>query len=692
MSRARRLLVAGLLVLGAAGCRSSEDLGGLRTHVLDRPKSYQLVITGNRSFLRGTLQRAAAEDLRDFEERDFARAPADDAAYTVESYYRSRGFPSAEVEYRIDREEGSAPRLVLEVDEGPRVKIRAARFAGATLFSQAELASRISGPTTGAFGLGEIYYVEGSARAAGRSIEELYWERGFLDARVTGPATSYEEDPSWITLDYVVDEGRQYTLREVRLVGLEEGEEEARARAELEELLGQAYFPRLAYEARARVSGWYTRNGYPDAGATAREEVDAEEAAVDLEITLERGERVRLSGVRIEGNERTREAFIRDRIELEAGDLYDRAAERAAFGALYSTGLFRAIRIQLVGDGPRRELLVRVEEIRSLSLSAEVGYGAFERARVLLGLTEENLLGTGRTLRLEAKLAERAESLRALLTDSWTFGHENVVGVTSFYDLREEPGFDRKEVGVGVNLTRPVSEHFRNVFGYEYRFSDATNVAVNTRDESIIDDGGGVYISELYLTNLYDSRDSVFLPTRGTWVRLRTELAPQELVSTLTFTRIEGRMARYHGISDASLLAWTVSTGLIFPIQDTVDIPLQERFFNGGQNTVRSFRESELGPLDPDGNPIGGETYFVASVELRRRLPGSFTGALFVDAGNVALQTADYLDFADIRYAIGPGIRWLLPIGPLRLDWGINPDPRPEEKDWVLQFSVGVAF
>lgn len=688
---AARLLPA-LVALALAGCRSAEDLGGLRTHVLDAPEGYELLITGNSSFLRGTLQRAAAEDLRDFEERDFARAPADDAAYSVESYYRSRGFPKAEVDYRIEETPEGRTRLVLEVDEGPRVRVRAAHFAGATVFTQAELAARIGGPTSSAFGLGDLYYVEGAARAAASAILSLYDERGYLDAQVSGPTATFEEDRDWVTLDYVIDEGRPYVLREVRLVGLDGEEELARARAAVAELRGRPFQPRLGFEARSRVGQWFTRNGYPDAHVIAEERVDSEGAAVDLVLTLNRGELVHLSGVRIEGNEHTREAFLRQRIGLAAGELYDRGAEQAAFGALYATGLFRSIRIDLEGQGPERELVVRVEEIPSLSLSAEVGYGAFERARVLLGLTEENLLGTGRSLSLEAKLAERAQSLRLFLTDPWTLGPRNILGATSFFDLRQQPGFDRQEVGVGVNLTRPVTESFRNVFGYEYRFSDATNIIVDTRDDSTIDDGGGVYVSELYVTNLYDSRDSVFLPTRGTWARLRTELAPGELASTLTFARVEGRLARYHGLSDSSLLAWTVSTGLIFPIQDTVDIPLQERYFNGGQNSVRSFRQSELGPKDAEGDPIGGETYFVASVELRRRLPGSFTGALFVDAGNVGLETGDYLRFADVRYAVGPGLRWLLPIGPLRLDWGINPSPRPDEADWVLQFSVGVAF
>ncbi len=412
---------------------------------------------------------------------------------------------------------------------------------------------------------------------------------------------------------------------------------------------------------------------------------------VEIEVDCAPGVQVHLSEVVVEGNERTRTAFILARIEMKAGDLYDRRLERKAFRELYGTGIFDSVRIELVGAGPERVLRVAVEETETLSISAEVGYGAFERARLSVAVTEENLFGTGRTLSLEGKLAIKAKSVRFFLTDPWTFGKDYVLGLSTFYEARKNPSFDSKELGSGVNITHRYTPRFRNIYGYEYRFSDAHNISVEVPGEAI-DEGNDAYVSALYLTSIYDSRDSVFLPTRGTWVRTRVEYAPEELASQLTFGRLDGRIARYDALGEQTLLAWTARAGVVLPIDSTDEIPLQERYFNGGQNSVRSFREGRLGPRDAGGHSIGGEGYTVLSVELRRKLLGNFTGALFVDAGNVSLGHEDFLDFADYRYGVGPGLRWLLPVGPLRLDWGINPNPRPDEPDWVLQFSVGVAF
>jgi outer membrane protein assembly factor BamA len=201
-----------------------------------------------------------------------------------------------------------------------------------------------------------------------------------------------------------------------------------------------------------------------------------------------------------------------------------------------------------------------------------------------------------------------------------------------------------------------------------------------------------VNISALYLTQVLDTRDTFFLPTRGRWLRVRADFSLDELGTELPFVRLDGRHVRYHPLRPGTVLAWTARLGVIVPLEGDEEIPLQERYFNGGQNTVRSFREDELGPRDADGDPIGGEAFSVASVELRQDIVGDFSLALFADAGNVSLEASDALAFDDMRFGVGPGLRWLLPIGPVRLDWGINPDPRPEERDWVLQFSLGVAF
>jgi outer membrane translocation and assembly module TamA len=120
-------------------------------------------------------------------------------------------------------------------------------------------------------------------------------------------------------------------------------------------------------------------------------------------------------------------------------------------------------------------------------------------------------------------------------------------------------------------------------------------------------------------------------------------------------------------------------------------IPIDERFFNGGASTVRSFGERDLGPHDPKGNPLGGEFLTVFNIEYTFPLLGELQGAVFTDAGNL-LPTSEQPGLNDMRYAVGAGLRYKLPIGPIRLDYGVNPDPHPDEDFGAFHFSFGFAF
>lgn len=682
-------LAACALFLAVAGCAAAREVRAIKTELLDRPETFDVRFRGVASFREGTLLLAMREELRDFEDEGFSAAAIDDAAYTLQGWYQDQGFPFALVEYALERSEGGRPRVTLRVEEGPRVVVAEVRLRGNEHFDAEALSRELQGPTTGALGLGRLYLVEARARDAARAMEGRYFQAGFLRVEVRGPEIEYSTDRRSARLTYDVTEGPRFHLAAVELLA-DEGVDLAASRRAVEAFLGRPYFPRLAYEVRAAAEGPFAEGGHADVETDLVQELDPERGEARLRIVLHPGQAVRLRSVRVEGNARTREAFVREQLGLREGDLYARSAEGAAFRRLYATGLFDSVELLLQGDGPERDLLVRLHEAETLSVSAELGYGAWERARVILGVREGNLFGTGRSIAAQVKYAERARGLRLFVADPYTIDRDNVLGATTFLELREQVSFESREFGAGVNLTHHWDPDHRSVLGYEFRVSRAGDVTVDepVDGEDIVED---VNISALYLTQVLDTRDSFFLPTRGAWLRARADLSLDELGTQLPFVRLDGRHARYHPLRPGTVLAWTVRLGVILPLEDE-PIPIQERYFNGGQNTVRSFREDELGPKDDDGDPVGGEAFSVGSVELRQDIVGDFSLAFFVDAGNVSLDHRDALAFRDVRYGVGPGLRWLLPIGPVRLDWGINPDPAPDERDWVLQFSLGVAF
>ncbi|MCA8981755.1 MAG: outer membrane protein assembly factor BamA [Planctomycetes bacterium] len=649
---------------------------------------YEMAFEGNDSISERALRSAARVDLDRFVERGFKKAAIDDAAWSMRERYLAKGFPFASVDYEYEPAPGEIPRVRILVDEGPQTVVSKVHFRGATWFPSKVLHRVVQTPGAGLLRTGDPLYIAAKLESASQELQDAYYENGFLAAKVSPPETTFNADRTEAEVVYVIEEGVRSVIQDIEVP--DELPDAAQLRKSLKGFLGQAYFPRVVFQVRAAVVEHYARRGYPDVEAEVLEQPSGTSGQMRLSVDAQPGTVVRVRQVLVEGNEETRSSFIRSRVALKEGDVYDRELERRSFQELYRTGLFRVVRINLVGEGDSRDLVVTVEELNSLELYFEPGYGTYERFRFRAGITERDLFGTGRRGKIEALVSQKAQGVTATLTDPWLFDSQIIGDLSLFAQEREEPSFTSVNYGGQALLTREWTRQLSLSTGYQYRKSDAVDIKLDAPNASQLNEN--VDLSIISFASTWDHRDSVFLPREGRYARALVEFSDRTFGSDIDFVRITGTISEYWRFAERSGLVFTARTGFAIMYGDTATLPLQERFFNGGANSVRSFRESQLGPKDTGGNPVGGDTSSTATVEFRYPLWKSFEGSLFVDAGNVNLLLDDYLSFRDIRYGIGPGIRWLLPIGPVRLDWGINPNPRDDESHHVLQFSVGSSF
>lgn len=649
---------------------------------------YTLEFAGNARVGENSLIRAAKPDLERFVENGYKKAAVDDAAWAMHQHYLSVGHPFASVTYEYEPVEGEPPHVRIVIDEGPRTVLRTVHFRGARFFDGKALHGVVDTPRTGWFDTGDRLFVESRLQSSAERLADAYYENGFLDVEVELEAPVFSEDRREAEVAFVVVEGVRSTIHRIELA--EDMPDAAELSVELRRFQDAAYFPRMAFQVRAAVVEHYARRGYPDVEVEVVERPTGGDGRVHLDVSADRGQFVRIGRIDVVGNDETRESFIRSRLAFVEGDAYDREAERQSFRALYRSGLFRAVRIEMIGDGDVRDVRVEVQELPSLEIYGEPGYGSYERLRFRAGITERDLFGTGRRGKLEGLVSEKAREIVGTLTDPWLFDTELIGDLSLFAKERDEPSFTSENLGGQALVTREWGRKYSVSTGYEYRRSDARDVKVGAPGTEGLEDN--VNLSIVSLAATYDERDSVFLPRTGRYARTLFEVSDQSIASDLDFVRISASWSEYLPLSERTGFVMSLRTGFAIPYGDTVTLPLQERFFNGGANSVRSFRQSELGPKDPQGNPIGGETSSTATVELRYPIWKSFEGTLFVDAGNVNLTLDDYGDFRDLRYGVGPGLRWLLPIGPVRLDWGINPNPRADESRSVLHFSIGSSF
>jgi outer membrane protein assembly complex protein YaeT len=655
------------------------------------PDRYSVTLTGNTTLSDQELLEAARAELVDFVEGGYAKPPIDDAAFAMESRYRALGFARARVDYEYERrEERTVVRFLVE--EGPRFALAEVVLEGLEAGDASALVAMILPP-----GDDPVWFESGAVASWGRDIRAWYRARGHLDCEAELVDVALDEERFTAVARVRVTEGVRYTLTAVELDG-ELALPEAELRATFAAQLGRPFARRTTFEVRAGLEELLHRRGHADASVAVERESDAETGEVTLNCTISPGPRVRISDVRVEGERDVRDGFVRSRMTLGRGDTYDREEERRSFRRLYATGLFREVELRLEGDGPERELVVRVDELPSLEVWMEPGYGSYVGPYFRSGVRERDLLGTARILSLESNVSLKELSGELHLTDPWLFGRDVSADLAFKVQRREEPSFTLEELGAGLFLTRPWSDSLSTTVGYEFRATEVVDTDLEAPSDEAIELEEDVDIAALVFSLTRDRRSNPIgvtmgaLDTRGHLTDLSLEYGEEGLGSELDFVRWRLRHARYHPLGERASLALSLRLGAIAPVGDDEFIPLQERFFNGGTDTVRSFPESELGPVDANGEPFGGEGRSVASVELRRQLADGLHGALFWDAGTVALDYTDLLEFDDVRHGVGLGLRYALPIGPVRLDAGWNPDTRDDEDDVVLHFSIGLAY
>jgi outer membrane protein assembly complex protein YaeT len=674
-------------------------------------ESYEVIFQGNEAISDLELRRAAAREFEAFDQEGRKRSDIDDAAFQMEIVYRKAGYAFARVDYEITHEV-EQKKVTFTISEGPRVIVRKVTFSGNNEIEREELLPFLERYRSGLVGRGELFFVRSEVEVAVNDMRQYYVTEGYLDVAVEEPRFEFSEDRNHVDIAITIREGIRYRIHliEFHRDFLPEAKDELEQLRQ--EMIGQPYFNRKKLIIQTQIPEIYGNSGYPDAVVDVDPKFMPESGHVLLDVSIESGQLVTIAEIVIRGNERTRTNFIRKRIRLKEGERYDLALQRESFRDLYKTGIFSKVNFELEDTEipGERILVVVVEEARSKELFFEPGWGSYELLRLRVGFRERNLFGTGRIFGSEATGSLKAQSVLGGLSDLFFLDTDIRADLTAFYNRRLEPSFTREDIGMAFFLTKDLTDNLILTTGYTIRRTDISNVDVEEEEEGKDDNYD---FASVKIQPTYDTRNDLFFPTTGQRIFLSAEQVDKVLGSEVNFTRLTGGARLFLRLTQSTVLGLRYTTGLIIPTRDQVTVPLAERFFNGGENTVRSFKESELGPKDSGGDPVGGNGYNVFNIELRQRIIGNFIGSVFFDYGNVSPNRSrqeegkppyekrsdiisDTLNdfYTGFRPGVGFGLQYLLPVGPARVDFAFNPDRdrKRDEDSFIFHFSVGMAF
>lgn len=654
-----------------------------------RPRgTLALQITGNTAFTAAQLRQDIARQIQAIEEFGLDEANAYDAAFFLESFYRRQGYSQAETKEQI-----TGPwQLLLTVNEGPLTRVGTITVTGSQAYDSATITKYLLGPIRERFPhiRKEINlpYVESEVQAGVGLVRRLYASEGYLEAVVDEPVVTFNADNTVADITLHITEGRHFTFGEIRLIGPLVFPKPTLL-ALIQESTKDIYTPGRLAAAQRSLSDYYRQNGYHDVvvdGAGSLE--SAVGGRVPVTFNIQPGMKYFFDGATVQGNKGVRTSFIERRLARLTGQTYSPAAIDRQFRELISTGLFRSVRInpEPVPGTDQLRLDVVVEEARPREFGIGLGYATFDGGIVNLSYTDRNVFGFGRPLTFELEATQRGYSGEINFTDPWLFDSDYRLKLRLYAQNRVLKGYSKNEIGFMPSLGRKITDHWE-VFGF-VMLKYVSVFDIEIEPESLA--GKTKYsTASVGLTTTLDYRNNAVLPTQGYILSGTVDFAPDE-VSEISYIRAVGRFSFYQPVTAKSYLSLGIRGGVISPLSGE-ELPIDERFFNGGANTVRSFSELTLGPKDRAGYPLGGQAFTVFNLEYTFPLFGDLYGAIFWDAGNVITNASDF-GLENMRYAIGAGLRYNLPIGAIRFDYGLNPDPRDGEAQGAFHFAIGVAF
>src|SRR5947209_6699592 len=522
-------------------------------------------------------------------------------------------------------------------------------------------------------------------------LHRYYVGEGYLEAAVDAPQFHFSAEGARVDVTMPVQEGLQYFFGDLIFRG-NPVYDAATLRGQMIDLLSQPYTDRRVDDISRRLQAYYKARGYYSVKVEAIGEVEASVAGhVPVAVVISPGPVYKFGEVNVAGLRRLRPSYVHNRFASLQGKTYSPDVLDEKFRELMRTGLFNVLQINPQPEGGNYlRLDVAAEEAKAKEFGVSVGYGSYVGGIVGFSFADRDLFGYGRPLITSIEVSQRGYK-GEILWDDPHFLESNVELKIRLSALTFDfDGYSKFEIGDRIEFSYNITKKYKvGVFGSE------------RRDEIIsadIDDDllGNMryFVSSVGFFHTLDLRDSPVVPSRGFVFDQTFELAASAIGSEIEYFRTTAR-ASYFIPFGKTLLEFGARAGLIRPLNGSTSdinaIPIDERFFNGGSTTVRSFGERDLGPHDRHGFPIGGEFYTIFNVEYTFPLYGELQGAVFVDAGNL-LPEADNPGLGDMRYGIGAGLRYKLPIGPIRLDYGVNPNPREHEDFGAFHFSFGFAF
>ncbi|MFA5117032.1 MAG: outer membrane protein assembly factor BamA, partial [Candidatus Omnitrophota bacterium] len=618
-----------------------------------------------------------------------------------------KGFNEAVIDYRVEVIEGTNKANVTFVAvENFRFKIRGVFFQGNKSFPAKRLMKVIKTRWAWMFNAGALkddVLVEDMER-----LKSFYQREGFADVKASY-SISREPKKRAIYVNVLIDEGKKYLVGDVKLEGcLEVAEKDIRAKMK-DCTSGKVFSQDALKDEVANIHSVYFDRGYIFASIDNVTSVNPQTGNVDILYSIVENNIAYVDKIKIKGNIKTKDIVVRRELRIHPGDKFDGEKLRRSKERLQNLGFFDEVSYDTedAGAPDKRDLVVEVKEAKTGSFSFGGGYSTIDSFMGFAEIEQKNFdwrnwpyfTGDGQDLRLRVKIGTVSDEYIASWTDPWIFDYPLAFGIDAFrrrHDRDTDIGYGYNEIRTGgdLRLNKEITEYLAGLMMYRYEIIEISEIPT-TATEDFQKEAGRNAISSTMFGLTYDRRDNVFNPTRGYLLSGTFEVAGGPFGGDKDFRRFIGSGSKFFPLFYGSVIEFTGRIGVAEPFGDSEEIPIYERFFAGGGDSIRGYEERKVGPFDPiTKDPLGGNSMMLGTVEYTYPLFSFFKLAAFMDTGNV-WEKADDLASGGFKSAVGFGIRVKTPMGPVKVDYGIPMNKQPGEtkrSNGRFNFSVGSGF
>jgi outer membrane protein insertion porin family len=616
--------------------------------------------------------------------------------------YQAKGFTDIDVKYKVEtNEEHGTSRVVYTITEGTKGAVGAVRFEGNTKFKESILRKQMKtkGKTLYSFLDKSGRLDETQLEQDVAAVKEYYQDHGYIDVEVK--EVRRERAGGKMTIVIVLSEGPIYHVGKIQITGTKSATE-SKVRALLKMKEGGIYSPKQIREDSKKIADAYGSGGFVDLQVTPTG-VPAGSGRIDVHYQIEEGGPSFVQRINIVGNTRTKDKVIRREVLIAPGDILNSVRVETTKKRLDNLGYFEKVETypEDTGVSGRKDLTIQVQEKRTGSLNFGAGFSTIDQ---LVGFVEmsqgnfdllnwPNFTGAGQKFRFRIQYGNTRKDITLSLTEPYFLDRRLSLGGELFFREADYLSniYTQRNYGGSIELRKAIAPFTAASLQYRLERIEIFDVAAGASSQILLEQGQTTK-SQITLGIANDTRDNPFLTRTGRRIVFTPYVAGGFLGGTEQIVGASLEARQYFHLWKDSILVFSAQAAGVDTWGDGTRVRIYDRLFLGGSNDLRGFDFRDVSPRDINGEPLGGQSLFAFTVEYTMPIIEKARFAVFFDSGFVNAAPWDF-NSRDMVTDAGIGLRLDLPIGPLRIDYGIpiNTGPYPTSGG-KFNFNVGYQF